>query len=77
MVQTAVDVYMAVNNYDTVTASTTYEKAGDDADDSLQFDSYLRRSTRFYVAWDASGNVLTACEDSACGGTDDPLWTQP
>lgn len=70
MVQTAIDVYMAVNNLSVVTASTNCETAGD-GDDS--FDVYLRRPTRFYIGWDASGTVLTASEESDC---DPALWTR-
>lgn len=65
MVQTAIDVYMAVNSLDTIGASGgSCEQAGD-GDDA--FDAYLRRTTRFYMAWDTSGLVLTAYEDAACG----------
>ena len=69
VVQTAIDVYMAVNSASSITASTNCEKAGD-GDDS--FDVYLRRETRFYIGWDGSGNVLTASESTDCSS---PLWT--
>jgi prepilin-type N-terminal cleavage/methylation domain-containing protein len=72
MVQTAIDVYMAVNSSTSVTASAC-EQAGDSAGNSVDFDAYLRRATRFYLGWDGNGNVLTAAEDAACTNV---LWTR-
>ena len=68
MVQTAIDVYMAVNSASSVTASTNCELAGD-GDDA--FDAYLRRTTRFYIGWDSSGLVLTAAKAADCSSQ---LW---
>jgi prepilin-type N-terminal cleavage/methylation domain-containing protein len=70
MVQTAIDVYMAVNASTSVGPSTNCEKAGD-GDDA--FDAYLRRETRFYIGWDATGTVLTSSEATDCSS---PLWTR-
>jgi prepilin-type N-terminal cleavage/methylation domain-containing protein len=73
IVQTAIDVYMAVNSTTTVTGSTGNEKAGPN---TPGFGEYLRRTSRFYVEWDGSGNVVEVCEDSGCASGDDPLWTR-
>ena len=62
MVQTAIDVYMAVNSASSIAASAC-EQAGD-GDDA--FDAYLRRTTRFYIGWSASGTVTGAFKDSSC-----------
>lgn len=72
MVQTAIDVYMAVNPSVSVSASAC-EPAGDGAGNSSGFDAYLRRETRFYFGWDDTGTVLTAAEDAACTTV---LWTR-
>ncbi len=72
MVQTAIDVYMAVNSTSSVTASAgPCDQAGPT---TAQFGSYLRRTTRFFIGWDGSGNVLTASEEADC---DPALWTRP
>ncbi|MBU0705289.1 MAG: type II secretion system GspH family protein [Chloroflexi bacterium] len=70
VVQTAIDVYLAVNSSPSLSASTDCEKAGDGGNN---FDVYLRRETRFYIGWDSDGNVLTASESSDCSS---PLWTR-
>ena len=70
MVQTAIDVYMAVNSASTVTASTNCEKVGPSP---TNFGTYLRRTSRFYFGWDTSGNVLTASEEADC---DPAIWTR-
>ncbi len=63
MVQTAIDVYMTVQNLSTITASTNCEKVGPN---TSGFGTYLRRTSRFYIAWDSSGKVLTASEEADC-----------
>ncbi len=63
MVQTAIDVYMAVNNADTITASTNCEKVGPT---TSEFGAYLRRESRFYLGWNSDGKVLTASKEADC-----------
>lgn len=70
IVQTAIDVYLAMDSSHTVNASAC-EQAGDGAGQSAGFDTYLRRTTRFYLGWDSSGSVTGAFDDSACS---DQLW---
>ena len=62
MVQTAIDVYMAVNNTDTVTAGTCAQVGPN----TSGFGAYLRRTSRFYFDWEADGDVTAAYEDSNC-----------
>ncbi|MDY7075613.1 MAG: type II secretion system protein [Chloroflexota bacterium] len=71
IVQTAIDVYMAISSSGAIPASTNCEIAGD-GDDS--FDVYLRHQTRFYIGWDSAGDVITASEATDCSS---PLWTKP
>ncbi len=70
MVQTAIDVYMTVNNESSITPSTNCEQVGPG---TSGFGAYLRRTSRFYIGWDSSGNVLTASSASDCSN---PLWTR-
>jgi prepilin-type N-terminal cleavage/methylation domain-containing protein len=65
MVQTAIDVYMAVNNTDTVTSGSC-TKVGPNTTD---FGDYLRRTSRFYFYWGTNGRVTSAWEDSGCTTT--------
>jgi len=66
MVQTAIDVYIATGG--TVSASSGCVKVGPT---TTGFGAYLRRESRFYIAWDSYGNVLTASENTDCSN---PLW---
>jgi len=69
MVQTAIDVYLAVDSDHSITA--TGSSCVQVGPSTSGFGSYLRRSSRFYFAWDSSGNVLTASDDTDC---DPALW---
>lgn len=53
MVQTAIDVYMAVNKTDTITATTTAKKVGPGSGDP--FSTYLRRETKYCYTWTGVG----------------------
>jgi len=69
MVQTAIDVYLAVSGSSSVSASTgPCDKAGPS---TSGFGEYLRRETRFYIGWNSDGDVLTASENADCSS---PLW---
>lgn len=68
MVQTAIDVYMAVSNKSTITASANCQKVGPT---TPGFGAYLRRESRFYIGWDSTGKVLTASEKADCTSA---LW---
>lgn len=70
IVQTAIDVYLAINSGSSVSASTNCEQVGPG---TAGFGAYLRRDSRFYIGWDAGGNVLTASEAADCSS---PLWTR-
>ena len=70
IVQTAIDVYLAVDGSHTVNPAAC-EQAGDGADESSNFDTYLRRTTRFYLGWDSSGTVTGAFDAAGCS---DQLW---
>jgi prepilin-type N-terminal cleavage/methylation domain-containing protein len=72
MVQTAIDVYMAVNSESTLSSGGSCEQAGDG---DYVFDDYLRRTTRFYFYWDTDGNVTGAYENTPCTGGSNQLWT--
>jgi len=63
MVQTAIDVYMAVNNTNTVTASTNYTTVGPS---TPEFGPYLRRVSKYTYCWDASGNITGQDGSGAC-----------
>lgn len=54
VVQSAVDIYMAVNNVITVTASTSCATI---AGGGTDFSKYLRRDTKYSYAWDTDGKV--------------------
>jgi len=69
MVQTAIDVYLAMDSDHSVDASDHCEQTGSAPDG---FQEYLRRQTRFCIGWDNNGNVLTASAITDCS---DPLWT--
>ncbi len=62
MVQTAIDIYMAVNNTDTITAGTCQQVGPA----TSGFGDYLRRTSRFYFSWGTDGTVSAAYEDSGC-----------
>lgn len=62
MVQTAIDVYMAVNNQSAITAGSC-AKAGPN---TSGFGAYLRRTSRFYFNWGSDGNVTAAYDDPGC-----------
>ncbi len=73
MVQTAMDVYMAVEKVDTITAHTGTGKTsmqvgpGTTSTDDDEFATYLRRLTRYYYCWDANGNITQQdTEATAC-----------
>jgi prepilin-type N-terminal cleavage/methylation domain-containing protein len=66
MVQTAIDVYVATTTSPSISA--TCARVGPA---TPGFGQYLRRSSRFYFGWDASGNV-TGAFDGSCSGTQ--LW---
>ncbi|MGC9397516.1 MAG: type II secretion system protein [Anaerolineae bacterium] len=68
MVQTAIDVYSAVNDGATVANSANCEKVGPGS----EFGAYLRRTSRYYIGW-SSNTVLTASESADCSS---PLWTR-
>lgn len=71
MVQTAIDVYLTADN-GTVSEQTTATKVGPS---TPGFGQYLRRTTRFCFAWDASGNVTAAYDvDSGGNCTTTQLW---
>jgi prepilin-type N-terminal cleavage/methylation domain-containing protein len=70
MAQTAIDVYMATGSLSSMSASTNCEKVGPG---TSGFGTYLRRTSRFYFAWDSSGNVTTASEEADCTPA---LWTR-
>jgi prepilin-type N-terminal cleavage/methylation domain-containing protein len=65
VVQTAIDVYLAVDSSHTV-AGAACEQAGDGADQSASFDTYLRRTTRFYLGWDSNGTVTGVFDAAGC-----------
>jgi len=78
MVQTAIDVYMAVNSASTLSSGGSCEQAGDGLANSVAFDDYLRRTTRFYFYWDTDGNVTAAYDTyTSCGDAATKLWPQP
>ncbi|MFQ6100197.1 MAG: type II secretion system protein [Anaerolineae bacterium] len=57
VVQTAIDVYMAVNNADSITANATgpADKVGPDSSDD--FSPYMRRESKYYYCWSSSGRL--------------------
>lgn len=58
MVQTAIDVYMAVAKTDTIAAQTTAKKVGPASGDP--FSQYLRRETKYCYTWTSAGVASTA-----------------
>ncbi len=63
MVQTAIDVYMAVNDLTSITASTNYVTVGPS---TTGFGTYLRRNSKYNYCWDASGNITGQDGTGAC-----------
>lgn len=70
VVQTAIDVYMAVNNLSTVTA----QSCTDVGPATSGFGAYLRRTSRFYYGWDSSGRITGQYSDAGCTSS---LYTYP
>ncbi len=66
MVQTAIDVYMTVNNAVTITQVTSPTQVGPGTD---PFGDYLRRTSRFYFTWESDGTVNGAYDE-----TNTRLW---
>ncbi len=63
MVQTAIDVYMTVNDLTTITASETYATVGPS---TTGFGTYLRRTSKYTYCWNSSGNITGQDGTGAC-----------
>lgn len=69
VVQTAIDVYMAVTNSGSI-APQVCTQAGPG---TTGFGDYLRRTSRFYLGWDGSGTVTGVFDAAGCS-SGDQLW---
>ncbi|HEY89870.1 MAG TPA: type II secretion system protein [Thermoflexia bacterium] len=76
MVQTAIDVCVAMPDCTNTTAATGATCVQIGSGSTYSFETYLRRQTRYYIGWTAAGEVITASKTAACATSDNPLWTR-